>query len=226
MMRSMAAIAGAALIAAMATPAAAQDVSFLFDADSGKGLLTLDASQQSTELSFHLFGLRAKTKYRAVVSSESCRSTAGTIVSRGFTTNARGFGWDPIPIASSAAPKTARIVRVSNGKTVACSTSVRTGLDVSTIKIDSPKKGLLEVAQDGGQARITLSVSQLRRSSTYRVVALGGLCARTSPVLLTGSLSTDSAGSGLVQVNGAAASAVGAVALRAPNGKVVFCRQV
>lgn len=228
------ALVGAVLVAPMITgPAPAVSptdrvTAALFDAESGKGLVALTQGPSGSEVSFQLFGLKPKTKYRLVVSSRGCTSSKGTIVSRAFRTDGRGAYWDPAAVRSTAEVASMRIVRKSNGRTVACNTDPQVMQPLVTVsKITNASPGVLVVSRAPGAWRIKLSLGGLKAKATYQLVGLEGGCSRTAPVVAANLFKADRKGAALVDLApvaeaGRTLTAVGV--LERPSGQVVFCK--
>jgi hypothetical protein len=202
--------------------------SFLFDADSGKGLVALSQNGSRAELSFQFFGLRPRTEYRLVVSSRGCTSAKGTIVSRDFRTNPRGSSWDPVAVQSTARPASARLVRPATGRTVACEDAPDVAApalgDVSKIANATP--GVLVVNPTVANWRVRLSLGGLMSSATYQLFAFEGPCARNAPVLGSEVFKASRKGTALRQLDIAAVpgKSIGSVGvLRRGQKQVVFC---
>lgn len=213
--------------ALVATPAAAADnvTAFLFDAESGAGVVAVTHGA-TAELAFNLTGLSPKTRYTLVVSSKGCSSSKGTIIRRTFRTTADGVYWDPAPVLSSASAQSARVVR--GGKTVLCAARpLPRTLRTDASKITNASPGVLVVGQGAQRWRVSMSLGGLSPQSAYRVVALEGGCSATAPILKRGAFRSDAKGAALVDLKTAAVagksiSAVGVV--QRSNGEVVFCK--
>jgi hypothetical protein len=218
--KALGVLAASALLAGPAT-AADGGAAFVFDADSGKGVVAISAD---SELSFNLFGLKPNTRYRVIVSSRGCSSLKGTIVKRSFRTDSLGVAWDPVDVQSTATPKSARIMR--GDRMVACSVDSDPQPDVTKITNASP--GLLAVSQNTDQWRISLSIGGLRPQKAYRIVALEGTCSNTAPVLKRGSFRSTVKGAAMVDLKTApvAGTSIGAVAVARKGGQLIFCEAV
>lgn len=201
---------------------------FLFDARSAKGLVALTQGTSGAELSFHLYGLAARTKYKLVVSSRGCTSAKGTITSRTFRTDARGFYWDPIAVQSNAVPATARIVRASTGKVVSCNTQPRSGLPpVSVSKLTNASPGVLTVSQGPASWQIAMSIAGLKSQKTYQLFALDGGCSESSPLVAAEFFRSARNGAALLDFNPPreAGKVIRSVAvIERANLEVVFCK--
>jgi hypothetical protein len=222
-------VAGSVLVASPAPATSPNDrvTSFLIDARGGKGLVALTQGTGGSELAFNLFGLKPRTQYRLIVSSRGCASARGTITSKTFRTTPRGSVWDPAEVQSTATPRSARIVRVLTGRTVACSNQPRSSNPPPDVtKLTNASPGLLVVAQNPPQWQVTLSITGLRRNQTYQLLLQSGGCA-TPGTLLAGDLFTaDARGAALIDYRtpAVAGQSIGWVSfLQRSNLQTVFC---
>lgn len=224
------AIAGVGAALFLAGPAVAASptdtlTEFIIPSGPGKGLIAVTQGPAGSELSFMVAGLSPRTKYTMVISSKGCRSSKGTLVRRGFTTDGRGVAWDPVLSRATATPKSVRILK--GRQMIVCNPAGHTHRPlVSAIKVTAPK-ALVSVSRASTMWTASVAVGGLTKNTRYQFAAVQGGCTAGARTLMQGFFTTDRKGFGVLDLQesampGFTIDAVGV--LNRATGKVMFCQ--